>query len=148
MNNLLRLFNFIIILSLVNIAIYATGEDRVVRVNKSAPEPVNTEDGTWAIQNSGFTQASRGINHMSVVDANNVWAQAYDGVSTSNYIVQYTRTTNGGTTWTPISISGYSSGWGSAMINAVSGSTAWVALFNASSGGGRILKTTDGGTSW
>lgn len=148
MNNLLRLFNFVIILTLVNIAIYATGEDRVVRVNKSAPEPVNTEDGTWAIQNSGFTQASRGINHISVVDANNVWAQAYDGVSTSNYIVQYTRTTNGGTTWTPISISGYSSGWGSAMINAVSGTTAWVALFNASSGGGRILKTTDGGTSW
>ena len=108
----------------------------------------HTEDGTWTLQATGFTTASRGINYISVVDNNNVWAAAYNGTSTTTYITEFTRTTNGGTTWTPGVPTGYTSGWGSSMIFATSASTAYMPVFNATAGGGRILKTTDGGATW
>ncbi len=107
-----------------------------------------TEDGTWTLQATGFATASRGINYISVVNNNVVWAAAYNGTSTTTYITEYTRTTNGGTTWTPGVPSGYATGWGSAMIFGTSATTAYMPVYNSSSGGGRILKTTDGGTTW
>lgn len=106
------------------------------------------ETGIWVDQASGFTTASRGINYMKAVDANVCWGAAYNGTSTTTYIVEYTRTTNGGTLWTPGTIAGYATGWGSAMIYATGASKAWMPVFNASSGGGRILATIDGGTTW
>ncbi len=108
----------------------------------------HTEDGTWTLQATGFTTASRGINYLSVVDNNNVWAAAYNGTSTTTYITEFTRTTNGGATWTPGVPTGYTSGWGSSMIFATSANTAYMPVFNATAGGGRILKTTDGGATW
>lgn len=122
--------------------------------HEDKPKPKNnnsvrfTEDGTWTVQNSNFATASRGINYISAVSENVAWANGYDGVTPTNYIVEFTMTTNGGTTWTARNIAGYSTGWGPAMIYAVSGTTAWLPLFNATAGGGRILKTTDGGLNW
>ncbi len=107
-----------------------------------------TEDGTWTMQNTGFATASRGINYISIVNNNVVWAAAYNGTSTTTYITEFTMTTNGGTTWTPRTVTGYTSGWGSSMIFATSATTAYLPVFNASAGGGRILKTTDGGVTF
>ena len=108
----------------------------------------HAEEGTWTIQNTGFSVASRGINYISIVSDQIVWAAAYNGTSTTAYITEFTKTTNGGTTWTPGVPAGYTSGWGHAMIFGTSATTAYMPVFNASSGGGRILKTTDGGTTW
>ncbi|GAB1349263.1 hypothetical protein MASR1M107_14770 [Ignavibacteriales bacterium] len=108
----------------------------------------HTEDGTWTMQNTGFATASRGINYISIVNNNVVWAAAYNGTSTTSYITEFTMTTNGGTTWTPRTVTGYTSGWGSSMIFATSATTAYLPVFNASAGGGRILKTTDGGVTF
>jgi len=107
-----------------------------------------TETGTWIDQVSGFATASRGINYIDVLDANVVWAAAYNGLSPTTYIVEFTRTTNGGNLWTASAITGYASGWGTSMIKGVSGLKAWIPVFNASAGGGRILATTDGGANW
>lgn len=84
---------------------------------------------------------------MHVVDTNVVWATAYDGVTTTNLIQEFTRTTNGGTNWTSGIISGYTD-YGLSMICAVDTQTAWIPAYNSTSGGGLILKTIDGGASW
>ncbi|MBU0486454.1 MAG: T9SS type A sorting domain-containing protein [Bacteroidetes bacterium] len=101
----------------------------------------------WTEQATGFTTVSRGIEYISAVDQNVVWATAYNGTTPSNYITEFTRTTNGGTTWTPGTVAGYTSGYGSSMIIGIDGQTAWMPVWSTS-GGGAILKTINGGTSW
>ena len=55
----------------------------------------------WIQQNSAFTTASRGISSICIVNPYIVWAGAVDGTSTTTYIQDYTRTVNGGASWTP-----------------------------------------------
>lgn len=99
-------------------------------------------------QSTGFPQVSVGIGYISAVDQNILWATGYDGVTLTNKIQVFTRTNDGGTNWTPGTIPGYST-YGVSMINAVDFNTAWVAMYAPSPpGGGVILKTTDGGTTW
>lgn len=101
----------------------------------------------WTMQSTAFATAARGIKYISVVDSNTVWATAYDGANTANNIQEFTKTTNGGTTWTPYVIAGYT-GYGISMISAVDNNNAWIPAYNATAGGGYILHTSDGGTTW
>ncbi|MCX6256308.1 MAG: T9SS type A sorting domain-containing protein [Bacteroidia bacterium] len=101
----------------------------------------------WTTQSTGFTTASRGINHMCAVNADIVWATAYDGSGSNVLVQEFTRTTDGGTTWTPGTIL-TSSSLEPSMIFAVDGNTAWVPLFDTLSGGGVLYKTSDGGLNW
>lgn len=103
----------------------------------------------WTVQNSGFTAASRGIKGISVVDANVVWAIAYDGSGSNVNVQEFTKTTNGGTTWTPGTINVGNTGSGIAMVHAESAQIAWaVAYPNATGQPQGIFKTTNGGTNW
>jgi len=105
--------------------------------------------GNWIVQNSAFSQANRGINHISIVDQNVVWATAYDGSGAAANIQQFTKTTDGGVTWVPGNISIGNAGLGISMIKAISSTTAWLAAFpNAAGQLGGIWKTTNGGTTW
>jgi PKD repeat protein len=105
--------------------------------------------GEWLEQNTGFTQASRGINHISIVDANTIWATAYDGTAAATNVQQFTKTTNGGLTWTPGNINVNNTGLGISMIHAESATKAWLAAFpNAAGQTGGIWITTNGGTTW
>lgn len=104
----------------------------------------------WSTQNSGFATASRGIAGMEVYNATTVWAFAYDGVTSTNNVQEFTKTSNGGTTWTAGSINVGDPTLTITNISGVSGTTAWVgALLSTSSDGlGAVYKTTDGGTTW
>jgi subtilisin family serine protease len=105
--------------------------------------------GAWIKQNSGFTTASRGINHISIVDAQTVWATAYDGsTATPPNIRQFTKTIDGGTTWTPYTVNLGSTNLEISMISAIDANTAWLAAYPNPSGTGGIWKTTNGGTTW
>nr|MBA3901798.1 S8 family serine peptidase [Bacteroidota bacterium] len=105
--------------------------------------------GDWIIQNSGFAAPSRGIRHISIADANTVWALGYDGTGSASNVQEFTKTTNGGNTWVPGSINLGNSGLGIAMIHAYSASTAWAVGFpNAGGQTGGIWKTTNGGSNW
>ncbi len=105
--------------------------------------------GEWLVQNSGFTTASRGISHISIVDQNIVWAVAYDGSGGTANVQQFTKTTNGGATWTPGNISINNAALGIGMIHAQSATKAWLAAFpNAAGQTGGIWITTNGGTTW
>lgn len=110
--------------------------------------PGTTICGDWnTVQNTAFATQYRGISSISIVDANTVWAPAYDGSGGGATIQEYTRTTNGGTTWTPGTISG-NTGYGISNISAVSGTNAWAGLYNTTSGLGKVMVTTNGGTTW
>ena len=54
---------------------------------------------SWVTQATGFTEPSRGIDEIKIVDANIVWAKAYDGSGAGAEVQEFTLTTNGGTTW-------------------------------------------------
>lgn len=101
----------------------------------------------WTTQNTAFATANRGIRAVSVPNATDAWAVAYDGSGAAAACQDFTRTSNGGTTWTSGIITGQT-GWDFGGLTSIDASTAWVIMYNGTAGGGKILKTTNGGTSW
>ncbi len=101
----------------------------------------------WMPQYTHFTSDGVGISYMDAVDANNVWALGYDGISPFQYLKDFVRTTDGGNHWTPGVIPGYAI-YGMSMICAIDGLTAWVPLYDTVNNGGVLLKTSDGGATW
>ena len=104
----------------------------------------------WSTQNTAFTTPSRGISGMEVYDANTVWAFAYDGSSSTNNIQEFTKTSNGGTTWTSGTINLGDPDLTITNISGVSSTTAWVGalLSTPSDGLGAVYKTVNGGVTW
>ncbi len=109
---------------------------------------VNLGLSEWITQNSGFTAASRGIKYIHAVDQNLAWATAYDGASTTNYIQEFTKTTNGGTTWTPGVINNCT-GMEPGMIFGIDEYNAYCPMYRQSGANPQgIYVTTDGGSTW
>ena len=105
--------------------------------------------GEWIEQVSGFSTASVGINYISIVDPNVVWATAYDGSGGTANLQEFTKTTDGGLNWSPGTCNVQDAGLGISMIAGTSSSTAWLAAYpNAGNQTGGIWKTTNGGTTW
>ncbi|HLF52801.1 T9SS type A sorting domain-containing protein [Flavobacterium sp.] len=102
---------------------------------------------SWVTQNTGFTTPSRGISEIKIVDVNNVWALAYDGVAGAN-IQEFTRTANGGTTWTPGIVNVGNTTLSLTNISPVSSTTAWVGAFDNNIGLGGVWKTINSGLTW
>ncbi len=124
----------------------ATGSDTKV---KTAYINVGSTPSAWIKQNTGFSTASRGIDQIRIVSPYVVWAKAYDGVTPTNYIREFTRTTNGGSTWVPGTITfTNSTNYGVANIYPLSDTVAYAAMFPLSGTGGKIVKTSNGGTTW
>ena len=105
--------------------------------------------GVWISQNTSFPNTSTGVRNISIVDENVVWASGYDGSgSGANYQV-YSRTSNGGSSWSSGNINLGDTNLGIAMISAISSTTAWVVGYPTAAGQtGGIWKTTNGGSSW
>ncbi len=102
----------------------------------------------WIEQATGFANASRGIKYVNVVDSSIVWATAYDGVTPTNSIQEFTKTANGGTLWTPGIINGCT-GMEPAMVFGMSETKAYIPMYRMSGSNPQgIYVTTDGGTTW
>jgi hypothetical protein len=102
----------------------------------------------WISQASGFPTASRGVKYIHAVDSALVWATAYDGVTTTNYIQEFTKTTNGGATWTPGVINN-ATGLEPGMIFGMSADTAYCPMYKQSGSNPQgIYVTRNGGTTW
>jgi PKD repeat protein len=105
---------------------------------------------SWSEQATGFSSINRGIESIEVVNANVVWAVAYDGSGGGATIRDYTRTTNGGTTWVASSINVGSANYGLANITAIHADTAWASIYptTATVTAQGVYKTVNGGTTW
>jgi photosystem II stability/assembly factor-like uncharacterized protein len=105
----------------------------------------------WANQNAGFANKTLGFYEISIVNENVVWAICYDGIGglgSGVPILDFTKTTDGGATWTPGTLN-VSPSLAFSNISALSDTEAWVAMHmgNFSTGGG-IFHTTNGGATW
>lgn len=103
--------------------------------------------GQWEIQSTGFADSLRGIEQIWAVDNDIVWAIANDGSGNDSIIQEFTRTIDGGTTWSPGIING-AAGLTPISIFALNADTAWTMLYNPVTDGGKIFRTNDGGQSW
>lgn len=104
---------------------------------------------TWTEQNTNYPTAGSYTGDVAIVDANVAWSMVQRTTAT-NY-QQFSKTSNGGTTWTTGTINvGNTTGLGIANITAVDANTAWVSVFPTAAGLATqgIYKTTNGGTTW
>jgi photosystem II stability/assembly factor-like uncharacterized protein len=113
----------------------------------------------WTNQVTGFNKTGYGIFSLSVVNANVVWGSAFDSVKFISdevngyfypYLNLFTRTTNGGSTWTSgrVNVKSNTDTLVINFIDALNKDTAWVSMIDTTSGGGSIYKTINGGASW
>jgi len=105
---------------------------------------------TWLVQNSSFSTASRGISYMHAASATVAWATAYDGSGGGATINEFTRTTNGGETWTAGQVLGGST-YGLGNICALDANIAYVAVYNGTGNQNNtcgVYKTSNGGVTW
>lgn len=102
----------------------------------------------WVEQNTGFFTASRGIGEIRIVDANTVWALAYDGSGAGENVQEFTKTTNGGASWTPGTIDVGDPNLNINNISPISADVAFVSTVDVNAGLGAIYQTVDGGNTW
>ncbi len=103
---------------------------------------------SWVEQNTGFFAASRGIGEIKIVDANTVWALAYDGSGAGEVVSEFTKTTDGGTTWTPGTIDVGDPSQEINNLEPISADIAFISTVNPTDGLGGVYKTEDGGMTW
>ncbi len=106
--------------------------------------------GAWLPQATGFSAQSRGINYISIVSPQVVWANAYDGSGNGANVQEFTRTVNGGKTWKPGKYTGVPVNYVVSCIAATDSSKAWIAMYakSGAAGHGGIYATVNGGITW
>ncbi len=106
--------------------------------------------GAWLPQATGFTTQSRGVNYISIVSPNVVWANAYDGSGNSSNPLEFTKTVDGGSVWKTGKYSGMPTDYVVSCITATDSTNAWIAMYSKTGtlSHGGIYATNDGGKTW
>jgi photosystem II stability/assembly factor-like uncharacterized protein len=105
----------------------------------------------WTEVSTSQPGASTGITSISYVDANLVWANNNNGAAGGIEIRRYSKSTDGGATWTtaPIDLGASSSDLQISSIHGRSVDVAYASVFPSAPGAtGGIWKTVDGGATW
>ena len=114
----------------------------------------STINAQWTAQGTGFSAASRGLSEIRIVDANTVWALAYDGgapvppATTGANIQEFTQTTSAGASWSSGIIDVSDPTKQITNISPVSATTAWAGAVDSANGGGGVFKTSNSGGAW
>jgi photosystem II stability/assembly factor-like uncharacterized protein len=109
-----------------------------------------TARAQWQSQNAGFINDTLGFYEISIPNSSTAWAVCYDGKAGLNrgrFILDFTRTTDGGATWVPGKM-GNDHSLQFSNISAVSEDEAWVAMNKRFNTGGGLYHTVDGGLTW
>jgi len=104
----------------------------------------------WVMQNAGFTNDTLGFYEMSIPNKNTAWAVCFDikcGLGCGRFILDFTRTTDGGATWIPGKV-GNDHTLEFSNISAIDENEAWVAMNKRFQTGGGLYHTIDGGVTW
>ena len=105
--------------------------------------------GEWILQNTSFSNVSRGINYISIANENVVWGTSYDGSGSGANIQEFTKTNTSGAFWDAGVIDISNENLGISMIHAYDYNTAWLVAYPRAAGDiGGIYKTIDGGSTW
>lgn len=103
------------------------------------------------IQNGNFngTTPYAGVRFIDAVSSNDVWAIGYNGLAPNENYNWFSRTTNGGTTWTGGNVYADTNTYVMANLDAIDANTAWVSAYMKSTQNkGAAHQTTNGGTTW
>jgi len=131
----------------VQMADNATGYAILSNVNNTALARTTNGGQTWSVIKTDNTQFTAAYTALSFVDAQNGYMAAFKFTGTPNKF-SLLKTTDGGTTWTPVTFPALPGNIGTTQINALHFSDmqhGWAA------GGGTesfILYTDDGGDTW
>ena len=103
----------------------------------------------WIEQSSGFQTPLRMVSYISAVDENVAWAIPRDGIyEWGTEIQEFTRTSDGGSTWTAGTIPDCEGLW-ALMVYAISEMKAYIPMFRSSGTKPKgIYVTMDGGSTW
>lgn len=104
--------------------------------------------GTWIQQDiltNGY-DPNNWVQFVDAVDSNICWGLSASRNGQSNAVQNFVRTVDGGITWNNGLINN-ATNCAPSSIMALNADTAWVAMFDLA-GGGKILRTNDGGASW
>lgn len=109
-----------------------------------------TVSPSWqTLQNTSYTMTSATSKFMDVVSSNVVWGVGYSGAGVTGNFCDFTRTTNGGVTFTGGTIYPDTDTYVIANLDAIDANTAWVSAYlKVSQAQGAIHKTTNGGVTW
>jgi hypothetical protein len=109
-----------------------------------------TPSPSWTIsQNASFSITSAGIRFMDAVDASTVWLVGYDGTAPALNYNWWSKTTNGGTSYTSGNILPDTNTYVLANLEGIDGNTAWVSSYEKAGGNkGSVFKTINGGANW
>lgn len=104
----------------------------------------------WETEATGFSAASTGIGQFSYAGTDVIWGYGTDGSGAGAQIRVWTKSTDGGQTWTSGAINVGNTTLAIGSISAVSGTTAYVSVFpdTGSTAQGGVWITTDGGATW
>src|SRR4030095_11322486 len=105
-----------------------------------------TVKAQWVMQPSNIT-AGFYVQFLDAVDTNVVWGLVADPASQLTPVQEVTKTIDGGNLWISNPITN-ATGLSPSSIYGLNADTAWVAMFNGVAGGGKILRTIDGGVNW
>lgn len=108
-----------------------------------------TAQYSWTTQNSAFPIAATGFTSMAISSPTVVWGFGYDGSGGGAKYQTYTKTGNGGTSWSAGTIGIGNTTLLISDLYGVDGNTAYVIATKETGGsGGGIWKTTNGGSTW
>ena len=89
-----------------------------------------TSHAQWLQQNANYVNDTLGFYEMSLPDKNTAWAVSFDGkggLQSLRSVLSFTRTIDGGNTWTPGQV-GNDYTLRFSNISAINGQEAWVAM--------------------
>lgn len=89
-------------------------------------------------QNTNLSQ-NRGIQTISVIDSNVVWANSYDGSGSGGISHDYIRTIDGGVNWVTNTVPA-SAGWEFSHFVGFSDTMAWAVFYNATVTGAEVRR--------
>lgn len=104
----------------------------------------------WETEATTFSAASTGIGQFSYAGTDVIWGYGTDGTGAGTQIRVWTKSSDGGQTWSSGSINVGNTTLAIGSISAVSATTAYVSVFpdTGSTAIGGIWRTTDGGATW
>ena len=109
-----------------------------------------TANAQWQNENANFINDTLGFYEMSLPNQHTAWAVCYDGkagLNNGRFILDFTRTTDRGVTWTPGKM-GNDHTLQFSNISAINENEAWVAMNKRYLTGGGLYHTTNGGITW